>query len=1230
MSITRNTFKLSSLSLAVLASLNMSAYAADEANAEDEVEVIEVQGFRGSLIKSINDKKFAGNIVDTINAEDVGKTTDQNIADALGRVTGVSIVSRDGEGSQITVRGASANQNNISLNGQQLSSTDFNQAVDLSSFSADILSKLEVVKSPSADHEEGSLGANVNLVTTKPLDIQNEVITGTLQGRYNDFSEKSNYKLQFSGTKKFLDETLGVALTVYDETNAYRKDQYRVGGFEESDIIRVAKDLDGNVISNFRAIQQQSINFISNTNTSDRHGGSLGLQFIPNDDSEVMYNLTYSKQTQERNYDQVTARFAGQNNFVEGIDPKIPSREGVATLTDPQEDWFTVDTDTHTLVKRLQRFGAGDITNSVGGSENTNLSSSLNLKYAFTDTFRMEAQLGISASQSESLPSLFANLQNYNQSPAALLHDAGSDIQEVGYDCTTGSSNCQMVTGTAFIGLGDHGAEWTDADGTFHPAWEDNTNVLTGFNPRDNESFHLGSISQKDTTVEDTIKSAQVDFDFDLDALGITTIEFGGKITSRSKLVDDQNYTFSSIVQSEAIIAENGEQIGRPAGPLTQIRASAVLDESGQEYDDFMQSLGYSESYATSQITTIDVWKALDLVQGDGRLQRDIDNSESRDADIDTQALYLKANFSLFDDRLTGDIGMRYVKTEVATNGYSGGTWHDFPGNSDESEFDWLSLRDLRDTSLPACPQPNWSDPTDRQAYEQKFNRIDGTGWDTSAGPDPSTWSRIEMFDPNGDGVQDACHDPEYAAWADAQKAGTEFAGLPGFAGPGWVSLWRYADVSTSRNHGWNADLTTPNVTWDGQGTQWSNYTVSDQVNKATSAFATSGTHEYSNLLPSLNLNYAFSDELIGRFAISKTMTRPEIEDIRSGFSVNELWKTYWGGGNRINVAPGDLDMFNTKLEPLESNNLDLSVEWYFNELSMISVAVFSKDMSNFVDTESVQSYVSDMRYIEGTFDADTLLKPDTGDAASNYGLDGCMPVRTTTDLGFGAGDPLLVSEDYRDLCHIFNVNKVINGQSAKIKGIELGYQQTYDFLPGFLSGLGLVANYTYQDSEYGSQESTLVAGEFLPTFPVADTPEHSYNASLYWEQEGHQVRLSYRGSTDSLVGMDWDTGLRGRTWNQGTLWNEGRDTLDLSANYQLNDNVSFSFQVNNLTNEDYRMYYTSRTLSVVPVANADNTGYDYVDLVEGNPLEGEATKSRTYNNYKVGTNYRLGVRVNF
>ena len=109
-------FKLSAISIAVLMASNAIAQTQEEQNTQSktetqveskeasDMEIIEITGLKSSLKKSINDKRFSQNLVDTINAEDIGKSTDQNVADALSRVTGVSLVTRDGEGAQVTVR----------------------------------------------------------------------------------------------------------------------------------------------------------------------------------------------------------------------------------------------------------------------------------------------------------------------------------------------------------------------------------------------------------------------------------------------------------------------------------------------------------------------------------------------------------------------------------------------------------------------------------------------------------------------------------------------------------------------------------------------------------------------------------------------------------------------------------------------------------------------------------------------------------------------------------------------------------------------------------------------------------------------------------------------------------------------------------------------------------------------------------------------------------------------
>jgi TonB-dependent receptor len=294
MTIINNAFKLSAITAALLAA--QLAYAKQDENtqektkAESDIEIIEVSGLAASVKKSINDKRFAENVVDSINAEDIGKSTDQNIADALSRVTGVSVQSVDGEGARISVRGANSQQNNISMNGVQLGSTGFSQGVDLSQYSSDILSKIEVVKTPSADHEEGSLGANINLSTTKPLDLNYEISTMTVEGRYNDLSEEDNYKVSGTISKKFFDDTFGVVVTAVKETNEYRKDQFSATEWYAV-VSPLASDTDGNVVENAKGITPRTMNYQYFNSQNDRTSFNLGLQWIASEETEFNFNV---------------------------------------------------------------------------------------------------------------------------------------------------------------------------------------------------------------------------------------------------------------------------------------------------------------------------------------------------------------------------------------------------------------------------------------------------------------------------------------------------------------------------------------------------------------------------------------------------------------------------------------------------------------------------------------------------------------------------------------------------------------------------------------------------------------------------------------------------------------------------------------------------------------------------------------------------------------------------
>ncbi len=1155
---THKRFPLSAVTLAMLTATSLSAKAEEVENADEEMEVIEVKGLASSLKKSINDKRFSQSIQDSINAEDIGKSTDQNIAEALSRVTGVSVQSVDGEGTTVTVRGANSQQNNISLNGVTLGATDFSQSVDLSSYSSDILSKIEVVKTPSADHEEGSLGANINLTTTRPLELSEPVAAITLQGRYNDLSENEDYKVSGSFSKNFLDNSLGFFLTAYDETNSGRKDQYRADTFQ-SRFTPIAKDTQGNVINDVTGIAPYNSQYELIEFQRDRQGIDFGLQWQPSNSTDVYFSANWSNQRVEESMHGVKTRGSDYPNLIQGVDPGLFM--GPAPYTDPAEDWFVYDENSRMFTKFTNRFGLGDLIQSERMYDNENRVASFTVNHQWTDSLNMDIGVGYSKAKRVPDNDVYVALQNYNSINAWLLwHTPPEDMEPVGYDCTSG--RCELVAGQGLIDWGAND-EWGNPDAL----WDNRS--TTGFNPDDLKAQHLAFLNRSVVDVDDTTKSAHVDFDYAVDFGGFTMFEFGAKWTKREKFVDNQQTAFNSVAEGQIIInPDTGEPVTSIPG-ITEIRGNQF--QSDYEFpDDFMGSLGYGRDHVTDGWNAFSAIEAFNVALGNPNIAIVPDNTETRDATLDNIAAYFKANFEYFDSRLTGNVGVRYVKTTVDTNGYSGVNFHFDPGNLGRV-FDPFKLQELRDTSLPLCNDIAFYG-TDYNE-ESRWSRVDGKGYDTGGTVD----KRDDVMIPD----QGPCHDPralqgnpDYSEW--------------------W--LWRHSDVSTEAHYVYG------DRKFDENGQ------LMPTEDRSKRAFGVSGKHEYDVWLPSLNLNYALNDEMILRFATSKTMARPQIDSLRPGFKVTE---TVWGGDDRNNV----ITLTSPQLDPLESVNFDLSYEWYFNESSLFAAGIFYKDMTNFEESETVITYMDDLRGLGLDPNAPAYNTDDLLLIAGQDDLGSCMPKRIQG--GADLVEDWVFSDDPEQMCAQFKTTRIKNGKGARIGGAELQYTQTFDMLPSFWSGLGITTNYTYQDSQYDQEVSSIDSSVFLPELPVAYTPEHTYNLTAFWEKNGHQLRLSYRGNSDQLVQ---------RSWEQGTLWEEGRQTLDFSATYQVTDWMSLSFHAINLTDEGVRQYYTSRFLQLGDVDGAGNP----IPFEEGNALDGGADTSRTVSQYKTGRSFRLSARVAF
>lgn len=177
MSFQNRTFNRNILSASIAASLMLSGAALAQQNeasaeAESEDEVIVVRGIRGSLIQSMQNKRFAGSVIDSISAVDIGKLPDSTIADSLQRITGVQITRSGGEGALVNIRG----NGNVAttLNGEQMLPAGNITTItpDFADIPSTMVSGLDVYKSSQANNVVSGLAGTIDLKTNRPFMLE--------------------------------------------------------------------------------------------------------------------------------------------------------------------------------------------------------------------------------------------------------------------------------------------------------------------------------------------------------------------------------------------------------------------------------------------------------------------------------------------------------------------------------------------------------------------------------------------------------------------------------------------------------------------------------------------------------------------------------------------------------------------------------------------------------------------------------------------------------------------------------------------------------------------------------------------------------------------------------------------------------------------------------------------------------------------------------------------------
>lgn len=268
-------------------SASMLAVAPPTIAQDDEtIEEVIAVGIRGSMQASAELKRNDDRIVDAVVAEDIGKLPDNNVAEALQRITGVSINRDFGVGSEVSIRGLP--QNRVELNGRSTMG-DGRNGVNFEDFPAGFLSEVEVVKSPTPEMIEGALGGTISLKTARPLDLHSPVMSVNVEGEYADKADHWAPILNgHFGNTWDLDEagSFGVLGMISYQDRRLRRDSFATSLFIFDDI---DMNLDGVVDANDDAQNTPSGKYVVPTEhkfepfTEDRERTAyhLMLQWAP-------------------------------------------------------------------------------------------------------------------------------------------------------------------------------------------------------------------------------------------------------------------------------------------------------------------------------------------------------------------------------------------------------------------------------------------------------------------------------------------------------------------------------------------------------------------------------------------------------------------------------------------------------------------------------------------------------------------------------------------------------------------------------------------------------------------------------------------------------------------------------------------------------------------------------------------------------------------------------------
>ncbi|MBX2857779.1 MAG: TonB-dependent receptor [Cellvibrionaceae bacterium] len=636
-------FNKNKLSAAIAFTMSLAGLSLEAAAQNDEQiveEEVVVRGIRASLSQALLQKRNNTNVSEVIKAEDIGKFPDTNIAESLQRITGVAIERNGGEGQFITVRGFGPEFNTVLVNGRTMPTDNPGREFSFDVIASELVSGVELHKSPLANMQEGAIGGTVNITTRRPLDLDPFVAVASVKGVYDDLVDETSPSVSALVSATNDSETLGGLLSFSWSDRSSQRDELRVEGWINGPIYALdLSDVPGeDSVREIPNVYAPRNYFMARwAETRERLSLNGALQFKPQDNLLFTVDALYSDFRLQRE-GRVFQPFFPNDNF---IDPVIDENGTVTSFSRAGSD--TIATIDQQLID--------DYNNGVSSLPINSLGQQMDGAYDYSDRPTVTSQLGI-------------NMDWQVNERFSLVGDLS-----VGSAKNEGGGKTQRL----FPGIAA-----ASSDPRFSYNAGDDIPSFTNSGPLQDESLyrgHWGRIEGDEVT--DDILEAKLDAAWDFDGT-LSRVRAGGSYTQREK---DKR---SLQTPSETFICFH-------CGYNVPIQALGADVYRPYEPSDFLSNFSGDKPAAWMTFEARDL---LDFYASDAAVQWQVDNGFRTQAEADAYQAngghapgFIPGNSATVSEDVLGAwvdlkfagewqwaqwqalVGLRYVSTDVEAKG---------------------------------------------------------------------------------------------------------------------------------------------------------------------------------------------------------------------------------------------------------------------------------------------------------------------------------------------------------------------------------------------------------------------------------------------------------------------------------------------------------------------------------------------------------------------------------